>query len=112
VISKESTGNGFIIADSTGGPSATVTPGQTITVDKTPIVIQTSSSSTAILLITNPTLTLTIPFTQMPTPMPYAVTSREQFSYPIHNSRPHRDNCGDGYKGDEWEWWRGTVYGE
>jgi hypothetical protein len=83
VISKESTGNGFIIADSTGGPSATVTPGQTITVDKTPIVIQTSSSSTAILLITNPTLTLTIPFTQMPTPMPYAAHPSSQQSGPL-----------------------------
>jgi hypothetical protein len=81
VISKESIGNGFTIVDPTGGPIATVTPGQTITVDKTPIVIQTSSSSTAILLIANPTSTLTIPF--RPTATPYAAHPSSQQSGPL-----------------------------
>ncbi|KAF2741002.1 hypothetical protein EJ04DRAFT_547978 [Polyplosphaeria fusca] len=45
IITKEPTGSGFVI-----GGSTTVKPGQTVTVDNTPIVIQTSSGATEVVV--------------------------------------------------------------
>ncbi|KAF2277684.1 uncharacterized protein EI97DRAFT_301473 [Westerdykella ornata] len=75
IVSQEPTGSNFIIDKST-----TVTPGQTITLDKTPVVIQTSAGRTEVIVVA-PTGTNTIPLTPSnPEPFRQIITDRPLLS--------------------------------
>ncbi|KAF2647836.1 hypothetical protein K491DRAFT_763462 [Lophiostoma macrostomum CBS 122681] len=86
IVSQEPSGSNFVIG--TSGGSTTITAGQTITVDKTPLVIQTSFGKTEIVVAgpsdstgtaagSQPAGPLTIP---LPTPSPSSSNSNPQIT--------------------------------